>query len=774
MSNILSTFIPYFYRRASIFASSRVGGGITSASGAPVQPIQRSMSFKVEREHDPRPVSSTSFKNAAMQEVEQFMIENEYSHPISAQKLTSPTARDFQTMVTFLLRQLDSSFHVSGRVEDDVTLAAKALHYPFIPSKTAITAVGAPTTWPALLAMLLWFVELLQYNKELKIRDADGTAGLMGDASAAGTSDYFWWYIRQAYTLFLAGEDERIERLEAECSTAFSAQVTARTAELKQEEAELAALEEQLHEIQGTQSVLPMLRTEVTNLGHDIAACTKAELEMREFEAALHAKAAEVQAEQAALTAQLERSRAEVERIANIVASQELTLEDVKRMASTKSALKSRRDALAATRTTSSGETDTLRLDLRKHLDILQNKVKDYHDTGRQLQIIPVGAKWSGGQDWSLRIDERALIDKVAANPSFGYGGDDKRQAAYALLGCTDFKNGQKEWLRRLRQGLTTNAEKAKGNIRKELDMIADATEKRSDKVRLAEDASSSAAQIEAAVRRETESGELRLRDQGEELARAELARDEKRAQLDAALAAARELGPSVLGELSAAIRHMAAQQTREKESIKDTASRMALKVVEHVQHVKSLMEHASASSITAKNRQAVIEAERDSRIRQLLLSSSSSSSSSMASSSLPMPVMQTDLSSSMLLFGNNTSLGSPFSLRKESGAASSSLPMPTMRSPSSSMMMTGSSRSLPMPTSFSSMNTSAVSSSIPLPPPQAPMSSFASHSLPMPSLSTPSSSFSSNSAAKPPTGGFTSPAANTRSRTTSTMSATK
>ena len=735
------------------------------------------MSFKIEREHDPRPVSSTSFKNAAMQEVEQFMIENEYSHPISAQKLTSPTARDFQTMVTFLLRQLDSSFHVSGRVEDDVTLAAKALHYPFIPSKTAITAVGAPTTWPALLAMLLWLVELLKYNKELRIRDADGTAGLMGDATAAGTSDYFWWYIRQAYTLFLAGEDERIERLEGECATAFTAQVTARAAELKQEEAELAALEEQLHEIQGTQSVLPLLRTEVTNLGHDIAACTKAELEMREFEAALHAKAAEVQAEQAALTAQLDRSRAEVERIANIVASQELTLEDVKRMSGTKSALKSRRDALAATRTASSSETDNLRLELRKHLDVLQTKVKDYHDTGRQLQIIPVGAKWSGGQDWSLRIDERALIDKVAANPSFGYGGDDKRQAAYALLGCSDFKNGQKEWLRRLRQGLTTNAEKAKGNIRKELDMIADANEKRSDKVRLAEDASSSAAQIEAAVRRETESGELRLRDQSEELARAESIRDEKRAQLDAALVAARELGPSVLGELSAAIRHMAAQQTREREAIKDTASRMALKVVEHVQHVKSLMEHASASSISAKNRQAVIEAERDSRIRQWLLSSSSSSSSTSSSSfpsisatSLPMPTMQSDLSSSMLLFNNSTSLGSPFSLRRDGTTNGGGLPMPTMRSPSSSMMMTGGTRSLPMPSSFSSANTSTVTSSIPLPPPQAPSSSFTTQALPVPSLSTPSLQFS---ATKPLTVGFTSPAANTRSRANAS-SATK
>jgi len=532
-------------------------------------------------------------------------------------------------MVTFLLRQLDSSFHVQGRVEDDVTLVARALHYPFIPSKTAITAVGAPTTWPAILAMLLWLVEILRYDKELKLRDADGSAGLAGEAGAAGTPDYFWWYLRQAYTLFLAGEDERIERLEEEVAAHFDTQRGALTAELANEEAALAQLEEQLREIQGTQSVLPRLRSDVTDLGHDIATATKTELEMREFEAALSAKQAEVTAEKASAAAQLERSRHEVERIAQIVAQQELSVEDVRRMAGTKSALRERRDALATSRTAGAGEADRLRLELRRKLDGLQLRVKDYHDAARQLQIIPLGAKWSGNQDWSLRIDERALVDRVAANPSYGYADGDRRQAAYALLGCEDFKNGQKEWLRRLRAGLVANADKSRNAIRREADIIHDANERRSEASRAAEDASASAQQLEAAARREAEAGENRLRDSAAELARCEAARDERRSQLEAAQAAARELGPAVLGELAAAIRHMEASQQREREAVKDTASRMALRVVEHVQQVKAMLEHASAASIQAKNRQVVAEAEREARIRQSLGGGGGPSSSS-------------------------------------------------------------------------------------------------------------------------------------------------
>ena len=224
-------------------------------------------------------------------------------------------------MVTFLLRQLDAEFVVqlgTGRVEDEVTLAAKTLRYPFVPSKTAITAVGAPTTWPAILAMLLWLVELLRYDKELKQRDADreGSGAEPPAHAPAGTMDFFWWYLRQAYSLYLAGEDERVERLECDAvQSAFDAQVAALEREVRAEEAALAQLEEQLAAAQGTQSVLPRLRADVADLGHDIAAASKTELEMGEFAAALAVKAGEVAAERAAAAAQLERARAECERV---------------------------------------------------------------------------------------------------------------------------------------------------------------------------------------------------------------------------------------------------------------------------------------------------------------------------------------------------------------------------------------------------------------------------------------------------------------------------
>lgn len=562
------------------------------------------------------------------------MIENEYSHPISAAKLTGPTARDFQTMITFLLRRLDTSFTVAGKVEDEVTLAAKALHYPFMPSKTAITAVGAPTTWPALLAMLLWLVELLRYDQAIKTRDADGSAGLSGEDSAAGTADYFWWYLRQAYTLFLAGEDDRIERLDQDIISAFDGQMASIAGEVAAEEATLAALEAELNDLQNTQSVLPKLRAEVNDFERDIETTVRAGLQLQEYLTNLSTKKAEAITERDTVVTAIDRARIELDRISKIVHNQELSVEDVRRMAGTKSVLRDTKERLSNTRTTATAENDKLRMDLRNKLDILNARIKDYHETARALQVVPSNAKWSGNRDWSIHINERAL--ERANNPDYGKP-DDTKQAAYALLSCENFKLGQKDYFRKLRSGLISKAEMGRAAIRKEADGVAELAEKRAELTRALTEAEADTINFESKAKREVENGETRLKEGAIEMTKAESLRNEKRIHLSNAQASARELSPAVLAELAAAIRHSIAAQEREREYIKDMASRMALRVTEHTQRVKSTLEHASAAMITSKNRQISIETERATRINHVMVGVSAStlgSSSSNLSSS--------------------------------------------------------------------------------------------------------------------------------------------
>ena len=56
----------------------------------------------------------------------------------------------------------------------------KRLKYPFQISKSNLTAVGSPHTWPSLLAALTWLVELLNYQERAEAARQVGEGGGVG------------------------------------------------------------------------------------------------------------------------------------------------------------------------------------------------------------------------------------------------------------------------------------------------------------------------------------------------------------------------------------------------------------------------------------------------------------------------------------------------------------------------------------------------------------------------------------------------------------------
>ena len=90
----------------------------------------------------------------------QYLTSTGYEHEISQKILSSPTGRDFQNIVAFLGRQLDPQFVIT-KAEDDIPTIFKNFRYPFSLSKKGMSSVGAPHTWPTMLAAIAWIVELL-------------------------------------------------------------------------------------------------------------------------------------------------------------------------------------------------------------------------------------------------------------------------------------------------------------------------------------------------------------------------------------------------------------------------------------------------------------------------------------------------------------------------------------------------------------------------------------------------------------------------------------
>jgi kinetochore protein NDC80 len=80
----------------------------------------------------------------------------------------TPTKKDFQHLLTFIIRQIDPGFDFTENFEEEMRAYMKSLGYPFSISKSSLAAVGSPHAWPSLLAATLWVVQVVEYTEAVE------------------------------------------------------------------------------------------------------------------------------------------------------------------------------------------------------------------------------------------------------------------------------------------------------------------------------------------------------------------------------------------------------------------------------------------------------------------------------------------------------------------------------------------------------------------------------------------------------------------------------
>ncbi|WWD22032.1 hypothetical protein CI109_106520 [Kwoniella shandongensis] len=117
---------------------------------------------------DPRPLRDKGFQTNCMRNINDYLVNARYPAPMTPKTLVSPTLKEFQSILRFLVNDLiDPGMTWSKKFDDDALTVLKDLRYPGLDSinKTAFTAPGAPQSWPAMLAMLNWLVELCKAHE---------------------------------------------------------------------------------------------------------------------------------------------------------------------------------------------------------------------------------------------------------------------------------------------------------------------------------------------------------------------------------------------------------------------------------------------------------------------------------------------------------------------------------------------------------------------------------------------------------------------------------
>ena len=205
--------------RSSVYGrSSMAASGGDAASGVPLK--------------ETRNIRDKQWQLMAIRLLIKFLAEAGYDRTISAKILSQPSAKDLQHIFKFLYERLDPDFNWEDKkFEDEVPVLIKQLkyahqgfyvlhvdliRYPFADqiNKAQFFTIGVVHKWPALLAMLVWMVELILCCDQIRAVEED-------DAQFENQPiRIFYNFVLDAYQIFLDGSDN-FEELEQELAAGF-------------------------------------------------------------------------------------------------------------------------------------------------------------------------------------------------------------------------------------------------------------------------------------------------------------------------------------------------------------------------------------------------------------------------------------------------------------------------------------------------------------------------------------------------------------------------
>lgn len=140
-----------------------------------------------------RNVRDKAYKQACAENISAFLGTNNYDGAATAKTLANPSNKEFQNVFKFIYSFIDST--PFAKFEDDVMHILKVLRYGYSGeiTKSQVSAV-TPHTWPVLLSMISWLVDLVNKSYE--------------DVEVPPTIESeFYEFVCEGYARFMEGDE---------------------------------------------------------------------------------------------------------------------------------------------------------------------------------------------------------------------------------------------------------------------------------------------------------------------------------------------------------------------------------------------------------------------------------------------------------------------------------------------------------------------------------------------------------------------------------------
>lgn len=339
---------------------------------------------------DPRPMTDKGYQNTCVKQLMDYLVKSDYPYHITHKTLSRPSGKDFCNIVTFLLRRIDPSFqNGTMKLEDEVAMNFKAMGYPYPISKTALVAAGSPHTWPALLAALTWLMETLKCVEEIN-RDEDADDGKFESAEelAEKTESKFFKYLQQAYSAFLRSDQETSDSLTDNLVDMFERDNQIIENEVERVTELNADVVEMISRLGEEGQSLPTMSQKREDYATDLEQFHDLVRQMDEHKDALAKKVEE-------RTAELEKTNEALKDLATRtltlkeqVQTQELSVEDVRKIKSEQARLKEALEKARALKGYNKEELWKSNSELSQMFEELEGHVHEYYDLTAELSRI--------------------------------------------------------------------------------------------------------------------------------------------------------------------------------------------------------------------------------------------------------------------------------------------------------------------------------------------------------------------------------------------------
>ncbi|KAM7071613.1 kinetochore protein NDC80 homolog [Acridotheres tristis] len=394
-------------RKVSCFGNRVSGAGVSRSSQYGV--------FGTEKIKDPRPLHDKAFIQQCIKKLCEFLVENAYAYSVSMKSLQSPSVKDFLKIFTFIYKFLCPSYELpDSKFEEEIPKVFKNLGYPFPLSKSSMYTVGAPHTWPQIVAALVWLIDCVKLYNAIRenapsFDDRQSWGGETDDGIVH--NKLFMDYCVKCYDLFMKGRDT-FEELNAEVQSKLKDLFNIDQSQMESLAAENKRLQEEIARLEKEKESEPDRRVTLRNVKSSLQADVQ---KYQAYLASLESHIGILDQKLESLNDEVETAETEVEamkqenaRLQHILDNQKYSAVDIERINHERNELQQTINKLTKELEAEEHQLWNEELKYARHKEAIEMQLAEYHKMARKLKLIPVSAENSKGHDFEIQFNPEA------------------------------------------------------------------------------------------------------------------------------------------------------------------------------------------------------------------------------------------------------------------------------------------------------------------------------------------------------------------------------